>query len=85
MMALILSGFASMPFMEIKHPCTLCHTLILRTELKPPYVCSRCSNHKYAVLENWSIATVKFGSNKAIFVAIPSNSNHVTLVKSGCK
>jgi hypothetical protein len=38
-----------------------------------------------SLLENWSITTVKYGYNKIIFVAIPSNSNNVTLVKSGYK
>jgi hypothetical protein len=38
-----------------------------------------------ALLENRSIATVKYGCNRTIFDAIHSNSNNVTLVKSGCK
>jgi hypothetical protein len=38
-----------------------------------------------ALLENWSIATVKYGCNMSIFVAIPSNNNNVTLVKIGNK
>jgi hypothetical protein len=42
-------------------------------------------NDVEALLENRSIATVKYGCNKVIFVAIHSNSNNVTLIKSGCK
>jgi hypothetical protein len=37
------------------------------------------------LLENRSIATVKYGYNRVISVATPSNSNNVTLVKSGSK
>jgi hypothetical protein len=39
----------------------------------------------YPLLENRSIATVKYDCYKVIFVEIPSNSNNVTLAKSGCK
>jgi hypothetical protein len=38
-----------------------------------------------SLLENWSIDTVKYNYNRIIFVATPSNSNNVTLVKSGSK
>jgi hypothetical protein len=38
-----------------------------------------------ALLENRSIAMVKYGCNRTIFDAIHSNINNVTLVKSGCK
>jgi hypothetical protein len=37
-----------------------------------------------ALLEYRSPATMKCGCNRAIFLAIPSNCNNVTLVKSGC-
>jgi hypothetical protein len=39
----------------------------------------------YTLLENRSITTMKYGCNRDIFVAIPSNSNKVTLVKSVSK
>jgi hypothetical protein len=34
-----------------------------------------------SLLKNWSIDTVKYSYNRIIFVATPSNSNNVTLVK----
>jgi hypothetical protein len=37
---------------------------------------------KLLLLENQSIFMVKYGCNRVIFIAIPSNSNNVVLVKS---
>jgi hypothetical protein len=45
----------------------------------------RNTGDNHSLLENRSIVTVKYGCNRVIFVAIPSNNNNVTLVKSGSK
>jgi hypothetical protein len=68
--------------------CTISFVMPVGIEHRPPALggggCIELL-HVGSLLENWSFTTVKYGCNRAIFVATPSNSNNMTLVKSGSK